>query len=133
MKLFIYMWKLILIIPCVLILQACRSTNNYDKNDVMYAMIYDYDNNEIQNVNIYVDGIHVGDSDVHGRFIFTQRNNHFLVQLRKASYETLTAEINFDTLKVAYFKLANAEQLRNLSEESLEVRDYEQALDYCNR
>jgi hypothetical protein len=122
----------------VLFLAGCASTGRHvqriDKPDAMYAMMYDYDNNPVQEVQIYVNGTYAGESDVQGRFLFSGTPGTDLsVRLVKPSYEPVSVSIHFDPLKMAYFKMGNAEQFRKLSEDNLSVHEYSKALDFCQR
>jgi hypothetical protein len=126
------------ILLLVLVLTGCTTTGKavkrIDKEDAMYSMIYDYDNNPVQDVKIYLNGKYAGDSDVQGRFLMPGTpGTDFTVSLEKPSYEPLSASIHFDPLKVAYFKMGNAEQFRKLAEDTLSVHEYKAALDYCLR
>jgi hypothetical protein len=120
------------------LLAGCASTGKkverIDKKDTMYSMIYDYDNNPVQEVKIYINGKYAGESDVQGRFLVSgSPGKDIIVKLEKSSYEALSAEIHFDPLKVAYFKMGNCEQFRKLSENSLFVHENNEALEYCLR
>lgn len=122
----------------VSLLTACattgRTVKRIDKEDSMYSMIYDYDNNPVQEVRVYLNGKYAGESDVQGRFLIGGNpGTDFTINLEKPSYEPLSADIHFDPLKVAYFKMGNAEQFRKLAEDNLSVHEYDKALDYCLR
>jgi hypothetical protein len=126
---------MLLLVP---VLAGCtttgKSVKRIDKEDAMYSMIYDYDNNPVQEVKVYLNGNYAGESDVQGRFLMKGTpDTDFSVSLEKPAYEPLSASLHFDPLEVAYFKMGNAEQFRKLAEDSLSVHEDKDALDYCLR
>jgi len=128
-------WSIVCV--CVLVLLfSCKSTGikGIDEDGVMHAMIYDYDNNGVRGVSVYIDGSYMGESDVRGRFMFKLHDakEHELV-LQKDGWEQVSDTIVFDTMLVLYYKMGNAAQLINLAEDALDAGTMDEALMLLDR
>ena len=128
-------WSIVCV--CVLVLLfSCKSTGikGIDEDGVMHAMIYDYDNNGVRGVSVYIDGSYMGESDVRGRFMFKLHDakEHELV-LQKDGWEQVSDTIVFDTMLVLYYKMGNATQLINLAEDALDAGTMDEALMLLDR
>ena len=128
-------WSIVCV--CVLVLLfSCKSTGikGIDEDCVMHAMIYDYDNNGVRGVSVYIDGSYMGESDVRGRFMFKLHDvkEHELV-LQKDGWERVSDTIVFDTMLVLYYKMGNATQLINLAEDALDAGTMDEALMLLDR
>ena len=128
-------WSIVCV--CVLVLLfSCKSTGikGIDEDGVMHAMIYDYDNNGVRGVSVYIDGSYMGESDVRGRFMFKLHDvkEHELV-LQKDGWERVSDTIVFDTMLVLYYKMGNAAQLINLAEDALDAGTMDEALMLLDR
>lgn len=128
-------WSIVCV--CVLVLLfSCKSTGikGIDEDGVMHAMIYDYDNNGVRGVSVYIDGSYMGESDVRGRFMFKLHDakEHELV-LQKDGWERVSDTIVFDTMLVLYYKMGNATQLINLAEDALDAGTMDEALMLLDR
>ena len=128
-------WSIVCV--CVLVLLfSCKSTGikGIDEDGVMHAMIYDYDNNGVRGVSVYIDGSYAGESDVRGRFMFKlyDAKEHELV-LKKEGWEQVSDRIVFDTMLVLYYKMGNAAQLVNQAEDALDAGTMDEALMLLDR
>lgn len=128
-------WSIICVCALVLLF-SCKSTGikGIDEDGVMHAMIYDYDNNGVRGVSVYIDGSYMGESDVRGRFMFKLHDakEHELV-LQKDGWERVSDTIVFDTMLVLYYKMGNAAQLINLAEDALDAGSIQEALMLLDR
>ena len=128
-------WRAICVCALVLFF-SCKSTGvqGIDADGVMHGMIYDYDNNGVHGVGVYIDGRYIGSSDVRGRFMFTLDDTkvHELV-LEKEGWERIHDSIVFDTTLVLYYKMGNAAQLVNQAEDALDAERGEEALRLVDR
>ncbi len=120
-----------------IVLSGCKTAgvNRIAQDDTaMYAMVYDYDNNVVSNVHIYVNDTYAGESDVQGRFVLKlPEKSDYMITLKKAGYETVERQIHFDPFLVLYFKMGNGEQFLYLAEESLDSGDTESAMGFVDR
>ena len=128
-------WSIICVCALVLLF-SCKSTGikGINEDGVMHAMIYDYDNNGVRGVSVYIDGSYMGESDVRGRFMFKLHDakEHELV-LQKDGWERVSDTIVFDTMLVLYYKMGNAAQLINLAEDALDAGSIQEALMLLDR
>lgn len=113
---------------------ASKPSDAFFKNDVMCAMIYDLDNNPVQNAQIYCDGEFLGTSDMQGRFSIRGRKNEIcIVEIEKPLHEKLVEKITFNPLEIAYFKMGTAEQFFCLARENLSFGKIDSAYEYCQK
>ena len=126
----------VICVCAVVLFFSCKSTGvkGNDADGVMHAMIYDYDNNGVRGVSVYIDGSYMGESDVRGRFMFKLHDakEHELV-LQKDGWERVSDTIVFDTMLVLYYKMGNATQLINLAEDALDAGTMDEALMLLDR
>lgn len=126
----------VICVCAVVLFFSCKSTGvkGNDADGVMHAMIYDYDNNGVRGVSVYIDGSYMGESDVRGRFMFKLHDakEHELV-LQKDGWERVSDTIVFDTMLVLYYKMGNAAQLINLAEDALDAGTMDEALMLLDR
>ena len=133
------MKRIVCIVICAymtVFLFSCKSTKvkGIDADGVMHAMIYDYDNNGVRGVSVYIDGNYMGESDVRGRFMFKlyDEKEHELV-LQKDGWERISDVIVFDEVLVLYYKMGNAFQLVNRAEDTLDSGNLREALMLLDR
>ncbi|MGP1587602.1 MAG: hypothetical protein ACTTHG_04600 [Treponemataceae bacterium] len=113
---------------------GCVSNSEYGKNDVMLAMIYDYDNKTVPEASVFVDNKFAGFSDVHGRFIFScPKEKNFNVRIEKENFEKLDFQAEFNPLNLLYIKIGNIDQYFSKSEEKLFYGELEQAWKFCQK
>jgi hypothetical protein len=101
---------------------------------IMYAMIYDYENNPVTGADVFIDGKKYAESDINGRFILElTKPGYYLIRVTKKNYENLEQEFKFDPMNVLYLKMANASQLLVLAENAIDLNDHAEADAMINR
>lgn len=127
--------KKILIYTLVLLaLVSCKTVGQKD-SQCTYIMVYDFENNTVKNVQIYIDGESVGYTDVYGRCTvegFQDGNNHD-VMLVKEDYENVVVNTTLDDQKVLYIKMDNSFYYANLAESYLDKGMESEALTAINK
>ncbi len=100
----------------------------------MYMLIYDYDNNCVQDAAVYVDDKFIGNSDIHGRFMITLPSSRvYKMTLKKDGYEVIETKFSFKPSEALYFKMGNSNQFLKLSEDSLDNEKYDDALYFADK
>lgn len=117
----------------VFLFASCRSVDSAGA-EAMHVMIYDYDNNGVAGVEVYVDGRSVGRSDARGRIAVpvTDAGEHELV-FEKGGYESVRGRTALDARLVLYYKMWSAEQLVRQAEAALDGGDAESACGLLER
>ncbi len=78
------------------------------KIDSIYVMAYDYDNNEVMNAAIFLDGEEIGKTDIYGRLIFpNEKEKEALVRAEKPGYETVETKTMLKPGVLLYFKMGS--------------------------
>jgi hypothetical protein len=71
-------------------------------------MAYDYDNNEVMNAAIFLDGEEIGKTDIYGRLIFpSEKEKEALVRAEKPGYETVETKTMLKPGVLLYFKMGS--------------------------
>lgn len=120
---------------CIMLV-SCSSTKDYriQSKEFMYLMVYDYNNQGVASVDVIIDGKNLGSTDIYGRFnLSLEESKEYKLTLSKSGYEPLSQDIKYDTLMVGYFKIINANQLLQLTIDSLDDLKYQDSLTYINR
>lgn len=116
--------------------QSSSGQQKFKKDDFMYIMIYDYDNNGIRDVKIFVNGNYEGASNIQGRFMLPYKRIYrsgFELSLKKDGYEEINQLINFDPSQALYFKIGNAEQYLAIGKSFIDNEEYDSALEYIDK
>lgn len=88
---------------------SCASMTAENKIDSVYVMAYDYDNCEIMNVSVFVDGEEIGQTDIYGRLLFAfDKEKEVLVRAEKKGYEAIETKTKLKPGIVLYFKMGSA-------------------------
>jgi hypothetical protein len=123
-------------IPAILVFAAaCASLKPNDQGPSFYGMVYDRDNQPVQNALVLVDGKGIAGTDVNGRFALAGLpfGPHRL-EFRKEGYESLAASADyFSQAQVLYVKMVSAEQLLAQTETAMAARRWAEAEDLVNR
>ena len=116
---------------------SCKTANQhraYYNAGLMYAMIYDHDNNPVNSVTIYVDNKKYVEADIQGRFILDlKKNGEYLIKLTKKGFEDIDQTFQFDPMNVLYFKMINTSQLLQLAEDAMDKYHYNEAETFLKR
>ncbi|MCQ2589753.1 MAG: hypothetical protein MJ179_04940 [Treponema sp.] len=127
--------KKILIFALVLLaFVSCKTVGQKD-SQCTYIMVYDFENNTVKNVQIYIDGESIGFTDVYGRCTvegFQNGNNHE-VMLVKEDYEKIIVNTTLDDQKVLYIKMGSSFYYANLAESYLDKGMDSEALKAINK
>lgn len=127
--------KKILIFALVLLaFVSCKTVGQKD-SQCTYIMVYDFENNTVKNVQIYIDGESIGFTDVYGRCTvegFQNGNNHE-VMLVKEDYEKIIVNTTLDDQKVLYIKMGSSIYYANLAESYLDKGMDSEALNAINK
>ena len=106
-----------------------------EKNiDSVYVMVYDYDNNEVMNVSIAVDGVEVGVTDIYGRLIFTpDEEKECVVRAEKEGYETVESKSCIRAGQLIYFRLGSGAYYAKTAELLLDADEPARALEMIDK
>ena len=106
-----------------LFLFSCASTPE-KKMDSAYVMVYDYDNSEVMNVSILIDGKSAGSTDIYGRLMFPcEKEREVLIKASKTGYETIEAKTVIKPGIVVYFKMGSGSYYASKAEKLLDEHD----------
>jgi len=129
--------KVILFLFTATLFFSCQNISSIRRpsdDGLMFAMIYDFDNNPVNAVTVYVNERRVAESDIQGRFILANMNRgEHAVRLTKRGYETLEGYFHFDPLLVLYFRMINTSQLVAHAEIAMDRREFMIAESYIRR
>jgi len=108
---------------------SCKSIPNPNQ-EYMYVMIYDYYNNGVKNVSIYLDDKIIGRTDVYGRFSFPIKNDNskHTLSLQKDNYEKITDTIFYTRNEVLYYKMGESFFYFEEAEKQFDSKNYDYAL-----
>ncbi len=113
-----------------LILLLCSCTSAPDnKMDSVFVMVYDYENNELMDVSILIDGKEAGRTDIYGRLLFPcDVEKETAVTAQKRGYETveITTMVRAGTL--LYFRMGSGNYYAELAEKLLDENELHDAL-----
>lgn len=127
--------KKILMITLVLLTFFSCKTVAPKESPCTYIMVYDFENNTVKNVQIYIDGENVGSTDVYGRCTvegFQNEKNHEVI-LIKEDYEKIIVNTTLDDQKVLYIKMGNSFYYATLAENYLDKGMGDEALIAINK
>lgn len=106
---------------------SCASTPE-KQIDSVYVMVYDYENNEVMNALISIDGESVGNTDIYGRLIFPfEREKEVFIKASKLGYETVEMRTVIKPGIVIYFKAGSGSYYASQAEKLLDERDINSA------
>ena len=105
---------------------SCKSIPNPNQ-EYMYVMIYDYYNNGVKNVSIYLDDKIIGRTDVYGRFSFPIKNDNskHTLSLQKDNYEKITDTIFYTRNEVLYYKMGESFFYFEEAEKQFDSKNYD--------
>ena len=107
---------------------SCASTPE-KKIDSAYVMVYDYENSEVMNVTILIDGEIAGNTDIYGRLMFPcEKEREVLIKASKNGYETVETKSVINSGTVIYFKMGSGSYYASKAEKLLDERDAISAL-----
>lgn len=124
-----FILKAFFILMLLSIMTSCKSSPKIE-SDYMYLMIYDYENNGIKDVSIFLDEKLLGQSDINGRFfipIVKETENH-TIKLQKKGYETITQKIKISANIVLYYKMASSSYYFSEAEKLFDQNDIDGAI-----
>ncbi len=136
------MRKLLILICCCIMMpyfvegQSSASQQKFKKDDFMYIMIYDYDNNGVRDVKVFVNGNYEGSTNLQGRFMLPYKKSYksgFDISFKKEGYEEINQSVAFDPVQALYIKIGNAEQYLAIGKSLIDNEDYESALEYIDK
>lgn len=94
------------------------------KIDSAYVMVYDYENSEVMNVSISIDGESVGNTEIYGRLMFPcDREREVLIKASKTGYETVEKKTVIKSGTVIYFKMGSGSYYASKAEKLLDEHD----------
>ena len=102
---------------------SCASTPE-KKIDSAYVMVYDYENSEVMNVTILIDGKTAGSTDIYGRLMFAcDKEREVLIKASKNGYETIEEKTVIKAGAVIYFKMGSGSYYAAKAEKLLDERN----------
>ena len=125
-----------LLVPCFVSGQTSSSQQRFRKDDFMYVMVYDYENNGVRDVKVFVNGDYEGSTNLQGRFMLPYKRSYksgFDISLKKDGYEEIIQSVYFDPVQALYFKIGNAEQYLAIGKSFIDNGDCASALEYLDR
>lgn len=112
---------------------SCASTPE-KKIDSAYVMIYDYDNSEVMNTYVLIDGKEIGSTDIYGRLMFPcEKEKEVLISVKKEGYETVVTKTVIKAGMVIYFKMGSGSYYADRAEKFLDENDITNALLMINK
>ena len=119
---------LLLSTAVILSLFSC-ATSPEKKIDSVYVMVYDFDNNEVMNVSIFIDGKVVGKTDIYGRLMFPcVKEKLSVIKAEKEGYEKLENTTVLKAALVLYFKMGSSNYYATEAEKLLDENNLVDAL-----
>lgn len=121
---------LIICIVCVFfgIFLSCTTSPVREKN-TLFIMVYDYESNEVNGVEIYLNGKKCGQTDIYGRFILPiSKNTSGDLVFKKDRYEIIKVILEDSTREFLYIKMGSAYYYAQMSEKLLDQKKYDEAL-----
>jgi tetratricopeptide (TPR) repeat protein len=104
------------------------------KKTEMVIMVYDYENNGLQGVSVYIDEELIGKTDVNGRYLLSlKEGNEYSIRIQKNGYERFDRSFVYDPFYVLYFQTGNAFQLLRLAEKAMDEGSYDEAVDLSDK
>lgn len=123
---------LILMIPFIFI--SCKSTEIEKCN--FNGMIYDNDNEPVNDAKIYVNEKESTQSDIYGHFELGNLvyNNEYELRASKQGYEDVNLKLQFSNVsQFIYLRMYTTKQILSLCELAISEKDYKKANEYLNR
>lgn len=124
-----------ILLPVIILsfLFSCVSTSE-KKIDSAYVMVYDYDNSEVMNAYVFIDGKEIGSTDIYGRFMFPcEKEKEVLISVKKERYETIETKTVIKAGMVIYFKIGSGSYYADRAEKFLDEDDIDNALVMINK
>lgn len=117
------------ILAFVIFSGACSTLRPGQALPPLYGMVYDMDNQPVQNALVLRDGKEKAHTDVNGRFVLADLAfGVSSIELRKDGYESLAAVVEyFSPTQVLYVKMTSMNQLLSRAEASIAERRWEEA------
>lgn len=118
-----------------LLLASCATLGSNDSKPPFYGMVYDRDNQPVQNAVVVLDGKETAATDVNGRFALANLDpGVYEVELRKEGYEPLSTSVEyFSPTQVLYVKMTSRDQLLSQAETAIAERRWQEASDLVDR
>lgn len=120
--------KILLILSVLIGITSCKTVPE-KKIDSAYVMIYDYENNEVMNVALYVDGNEIGRTDIYGRLMFpVKEDGEHVIKAVKEGYEVIEQKMFIKPGILIYFKIGSGNYYAREAEKLLDEKKYNIAL-----
>ena len=104
------------------------------KIDSVYVMVYDYENNEVMNVSISIDGKKIGTTDIYGRLIITPDDEkESTVRAEKDGYESVETKAYIRPGQLVYFRMGTGAYYAKMAEQLLDGDEPDKALELIDR
>jgi hypothetical protein len=125
----------ILVTIMLLFFVSCSTVKPASDPEVIYGMVYDLDNKQVQGVEVYVDKVLTAVSNINGRFSIPKRAfGKYDFVFKKEGYEVLTITLEYtDPTQIIYVKLSSADQLLVKAELAVETRRWDEAEQLIDR
>lgn len=116
------------------LLMLCCKTLPEENSEGIYIMVYDYENNALKDVRIMLGDEELGRTDIYGRYILKNNDNETKTLIfTKQGYENIKVDINDQRNQVLYIKLGSGQYYAALSEQYLDEKKYDAAMNYINK
>ena len=118
----------------VIMLTGCASVKI--EHQLLQGMIYDYENEPVSGVDIYIKGKRVAVSDIAGHFSINQIMSYSEYNLvaKKTNYEDSELTFSITNMsQVIYLRMYSSQQLLSIAEEKTEQKKYKEAEEYLQR
>ena len=118
----------LLVYASILFLFSCKTLPE-KRIDSVYIMVYDYENSEVMNVSIIIDGVEKGKTDIYGRFQFyCDREKEVQIKAVKKGYETIELNTVIKPGIVIYFKMGAGAYYAEKAEKLFDENEVDNAL-----
>lgn len=112
---------------------SCAGTPD-KRTDSLYIMVYDFNNSELMNVSIYIDGKEIGKTDIYGRLMYPCENEkEVFIRAEKQSYETIEENTAVKPGIVIYIKMGNGSYYAQQAEKLLDENNLSSSLEVIDK
>ena len=125
----------IFLLICVsnLLFLSCKSTPEKEIDSV-YVMVYDFENSEVMNVSVFIDGAEKGKTDIYGRLQFyCDKEKEVLIRAEKNGFETIEINTAIKPGIVIYIKMGSGSYYAQKAERLFDENERNSALRMINK
>lgn len=131
-----YFIPLISISIFLLLINSCQSIRKNENKTSVQGMIYDYENEAVCDVSIFLNNKLVATSDIYGHFYIEKLipNEHYSIRASKKDFEDSTLEFTFiNASQIIYLHMFSAGELLKLAEDRVSEMNFHEARNLLDR